>query len=129
MRTFAGCLKFAKHTTSYIIGCYKFFDYILTRYFHQYISMHLPCTNGVLLLHRIVSVVPLSKLQPTSFLHAPYIVHQKEYKVCWSWMMTPDAGLKSTPSTSKPSEEDAQPHDDDDAPSKNGLRPRPSPYH
>ena len=28
-------------------------------------------------------------------------------------MMTPDAGLKSTPSTSKPSEEDAQPHDDD----------------
>ena len=28
--------------------------------------------------------------------------------------MTPDAGLKSTPSTSKPSEEDAQPHDDDD---------------
>ena len=43
----------------------------------------------------------------------PYIVHQKEYKVCWSWMMTPDAGLKSTPSTSKPSEEDAQPHDDE----------------
>ena len=65
-----------------------------------------------LLLHRIVSVVPLSKLQTTSFLHAPYIVHQKEYKVCWSWMMTPDAGLKSTPSTSKPSEEDAQPHDE-----------------
>ena len=30
-------------------------------------------------------------------------------------MMTPDAGLKSTPSTSKPSEEDAQPHDDDEA--------------
>ena len=29
--------------------------------------------------------------------------------------MTPDAGLKSTPSTSKPSEKDAQPHDDDDA--------------
>ena len=29
-------------------------------------------------------------------------------------MMTPDAGLKSTPSTSKPSEEDAQPHDYDD---------------
>ena len=29
-------------------------------------------------------------------------------------MMTPDAGLKSTPSTSKLSEEDAQPHDDDD---------------
>ena len=28
--------------------------------------------------------------------------------------MTPDAGLKLTPSTSKPSEEDAQPHDDDD---------------
>ena len=28
-------------------------------------------------------------------------------------MMTPDAGLKSTPSTSKPSEEDARPHDDD----------------
>ena len=28
--------------------------------------------------------------------------------------MTSDAGLKSTPSTSKPSEEDAQPHDDDD---------------
>ena len=28
-------------------------------------------------------------------------------------MVTPDAGLKSTPSTSKPSEEDAQPHDDD----------------
>ena len=28
--------------------------------------------------------------------------------------MTPDAGLKSTPSTSKLSEEDAQPHDDDD---------------
>ena len=46
--------------------------------------------------------------------HHFYIVHQKEYKVCWSWMMTPDAGLKSTPSTSKPSEEDAQPHDDDD---------------
>ena len=38
----------------------------------------------------------------------------KEYKVCWSWMMTPNAGLKSTPSTSKPSEEDAQPHDDDE---------------
>ena len=48
--------------------------------------------------------------------HALYIEHQKEYKVCWSWMMTPDAGLKSTPSTSKPSEEDAQPHDDDDLP-------------
>ena len=30
-------------------------------------------------------------------------------------MMTPDAGLKSTPSTSKPSEEDAQPHDNDEA--------------
>ena len=29
-------------------------------------------------------------------------------------MMTPDAGLKSTPSTSKPSEEGAQPHDDDE---------------
>ena len=29
-------------------------------------------------------------------------------------MMTPDAGLKSTPSTSKPLEEDAQPQDDDD---------------
>ena len=27
-----------------------------------------------------------------SFSNAPYIVHQKEYKVCWSWMMTPDAG-------------------------------------
>ena len=66
-----------------------------------------------LLLHRIVSVVPLSKLQTTSFLHVPYIVHQKEYKVCWFWMMTPDAGLKSTPSISKPSEEDAQPHDDE----------------
>ena len=26
--------------------------------------------------------------------------------------MTPDTGLKSTPSTSRPSEEDAQPHDD-----------------
>ena len=60
-------------------------------------------------------LVPLSKLQTTSFLHAPYIVHQKEYKVCWSWMMTPDAGLKSPPSTSKPSEEDAQPHDDEDS--------------
>ena len=71
-------------------------------------------TNGVLLFHRIVSVVPVNKLQTTSFLHAPYIVHQKEYKVSWSWMMTPDAGLKSTPSTSKPSEEDAQPHDDDE---------------
>ena len=58
-------------------------------------------------------VVPLSKVQTTLFLHAPYIVHQKEYKVCWSWMMTPDAGLKSTPSTSKPSAEDAQPHDDE----------------
>ena len=68
----------------------------------------------MLLLHRIVNVVPLSKLQTTSFLHAPYIVHQKEYKVCWSWMMIPDAGLKSMPSTSKPSEENAQPHDDDD---------------
>ena len=43
-------------------------------------------TNGVLLLHRIVSVVPLSKLHTTSFLHAPYIVHQKEYKVCWPWI-------------------------------------------
>ena len=29
-------------------------------------------------------------------------------------MMTPDAGLKSMPSTSKPSEENAQPHDDDE---------------
>ena len=28
-------------------------------------------------------------------------------------MMTPDAGLKSMPSTSKPSEEDTQPHDDE----------------
>ena len=39
-----------------------------------------------------LSVVPLSKLQTTLFLHAPYIVPQREYKVCWSWMMTPDAG-------------------------------------
>ena len=52
----------------------------------------------------------------------PYIVHQKKYKVCWSWMMTPDAGLKSTPSTSKPSEEDAQPHDDD----RNKILKKPS---
>ena len=28
-------------------------------------------------------------------------------------MLTPDAGLKSTPSTFKPSEENAQPHDDE----------------
>ena len=74
---------------------------------------HSSMYKWALLLHRIVSVMSLSKLQTTSFLHASYIVHQKEYKVCWSWIMTPDAGLKSTPSTSKPSEEDAQPQDDD----------------
>ena len=52
--------------------------------------------------------------QTADHIISTYIVHQKEYKICWSWMMTPDAGLKSTPSTSKLSEEDAQPHDDDE---------------
>ena len=55
-----------------------------------------PCTNGVLLLHKIASAAFLNKLQTTSKQSASYIGHHTKHEV-WRFLMTkPDVG--STPS-------------------------------